>query len=76
MFAYSLPIYLLSIQALPDDASYRPVRTEMRVVFPAPFGPNNPKIYFYSKLKELALKALNPFSYVFSKFLIIKGRSL
>ena len=43
---YSLPISLPSTQAIPPVSLYRPVRTDMRVVLPAPLGPSNPKISF------------------------------
>lgn len=41
------------IQALPEVLGYMPVKTEIRVVFPAPLGPKRPNIYlsYIDKLK-------------------------
>lgn len=39
------PTRIPLIQAYPYVFGYIPVNTERRVVFPAPLGPNNPKIY-------------------------------
>jgi hypothetical protein len=35
-----------------------PVRTDISVVFPAPFGPSNPKISFGFKASENDLRAM------------------
>ena len=58
-----------------------PVNTEINVVFPAPFGPKNPKIYPLFNFKFNSFKATLPispllFSYIFFKSKINKGSIL
>jgi hypothetical protein len=45
------------IHALPEVFGYIPVSTEIKVVLPAPFGPNNPNIYLSSIIKVRGFKA-------------------
>ena len=46
---------------LPSVASINPLKIEIKVLFPAPFSPNNPKISFSYKLND------NPFKTWFSE---------
>jgi hypothetical protein len=46
-----------AIIASPADDSYSPVSIEIKVVFPAPFGPSNPNIVFFSILRVTSLTA-------------------
>lgn len=52
----------------PDDGLASPVNMLRVVVFPAPFGPKNPKISPFSIEKSTPLTALNP-SYSLTRFL-------
>jgi hypothetical protein len=52
------PIYKPDIHAFPEVWGYMPVRTDIRVVFPAPFGPRNPNISPLMSLIESGFKAI------------------
>lgn len=45
LFVYEVPTGNPLIHAYPDVWGYIPVKTDIRVVFPAPFGPRSPNIY-------------------------------
>lgn len=45
------------IQAFPEEGEITPVNIYIRVVFPAPFGPNKPKISLYSTQIEVGFTA-------------------
>ena len=47
LFVLAYPTYNPLIHAFPEVWGYIPVKTDIKVVFPAPFGPSKPKIYFY-----------------------------
>ncbi len=51
-------MFIPLIQAFPEDCGYMPVRTEIMVVLPAPFGPKRPKIYFSSMYSVNGLRAM------------------
>lgn len=62
LFVSARPIGEPEIHAVPELWGYIPVRTEMRVVLPAPFGPKNPKISPFFSPKVKGLSAIFPFS--------------
>ena len=47
-------------KAFPEVASYIPIRTLIKEVFPAPFLPNKAKISFLNKLKLILIQAILP----------------
>ena len=57
------------MNAFPDVGSYIPVKREKNVVFPAPFGPNNPNI---SLLFKHNVKLSNDFFILFWGFFEFK----
>ena len=61
------------MKALPDDGPNMPVIIERRVVLPAPFGPNNPKIDLSYTIRWSRSTASLPELYVFDNFLTTKG---
>jgi len=46
------------IQALPNVGGYSPVNYVIKVVFPAPFGPNKPNNSPFSIFKQIFLFAI------------------
>src|SRR5207245_1824577 len=54
--------------ATPDVFRRRVVRILIVVLFPAPFGPRNPKNSPSSTLKDILLTACVPSPYVFTRF--------
>ena len=74
LLVYDEPIAFPEIQAFPEVCGYIPVSTEIRVVFPAPLGPRNPKIYPLSNLSEIGFKAIFSFSPLFPTYFLLKSR--